>query len=68
MTLKSLMSGLASLALIASTSSVAYAKQAPCRDTHGKFIKCADKPKPQRCRNAKGQFAKCGTPGAKLTK
>jgi hypothetical protein len=63
MTLKSLMSGLASLALIASVSSVAYAKQAPCRDTHGKFIKCADKPKPQRCRNAKGQFAKCGTPG-----
>lgn len=68
MTLKPLISGLASLALIASAGSTAYAKQAPCRDSHGKFIKCADKPKPQRCRNAKGQFAKCGTPGATPSK
>ncbi len=37
---------------------------APCRDAHGKFIKCAAKPAPaKRCRNAKGHFAKCGTAG-----
>jgi len=68
MTLKSLMVGLASLAMIGSTGSITYAKAAPCRDAHGKFVKCADKPKPERCRNVKGQFAKCGTPGAKPVK
>jgi hypothetical protein len=39
---------------------------APCRDTHGKFIKCPTKPAPpKRCKDAKGKFAKCGTHGAK---
>ncbi len=32
---------------------------APCRDAHGKFMKCAPMA-PQRCRDAKGRFAKCG--------
>jgi hypothetical protein len=36
----------------------------PCRDTHGKFIKCAPKAaaakaKPKQCRDAKGKFIKC---------
>lgn len=39
---------------------------APCRDAHGKFIKCAPaKAKVVRCKDAKGKFAKCGTKGAK---
>jgi hypothetical protein len=54
----------ASLALLASPSLAA-----PCRDAHGKFMKCAPKPtKPIRCRDAKGHFAKCGTAGAKPAK
>jgi hypothetical protein len=34
---------------------------APCRDAHGKFIKCP-KPAPAkttRCRDSKGKFIKC---------
>nr|NUR38380.1 hypothetical protein [Sphingomonas sp.] len=27
---------------------------APCKDKHGKFVKC-----PKVCRNAKGHFMKC---------
>ena len=38
---------------------------APCRDSKGKFIKCAERAAPVRCKDAKGKFAKCGTPGAK---
>lgn len=30
---------------------------APCRDKHGKFIKCPAKPK--TCRDSKGKFIKC---------
>ena len=30
----------------------------PCRDTHGKFIKCP-KSAPKACRDAKGHFMKC---------
>ena len=30
---------------------------APCKDAHGKFVKCPAKP--ATCRNAKGHFAKC---------
>lgn len=41
----------------------AFAKTAPCRDTHGKFMKCPLVA--TQCRDAKGHFAKCGTPGAK---
>lgn len=39
---------------------------APCRDSHGKFVKCPAKmapKKPVRCKDAKGKFAKCGAPG-----
>lgn len=52
-------------AALAVTTVPSYA--APCRDAHGKFIKCPDKKpaKPVRCKDAKGHFAKCGTPGAK---
>ena len=38
---------------------------APCRDAHGKFIKCPPKPaaiakaKAKQCRDAKGKFIKC---------
>lgn len=30
---------------------------APCKDKHGKFMKCPAKPK--LCRDSKGHFAKC---------
>ena len=37
---------------------------APCRDVHGKFVKCPPKPKKVvRCKDAKGKFATCGKPG-----
>lgn len=54
----------ASLAMLAGTPAFA----APCRDAHGKFIKCAQHAAakaPAHCKDAKGKFAKCGTPGAK---
>ncbi len=42
---------------------------APCRDAHGKFVKCPAKPvatvKAVRCKDGKGKFVKCGTAGAK---
>jgi len=39
---------------------------APCRDSHGKFVKCPEKAKKVvRCKDAHGKFAKCGTKGAK---
>lgn len=66
MMFKRVFAAAAAFALLATTGSPALAKGPPCRDTKGKFIKCADaKPKVERCRNAKGQFAKCGTAGAK---
>lgn len=39
---------------------------APCRDGHGKFIKCATTApaKAKRCKDAKGKFAKCDAAGA----
>ena len=49
-------------AVLALLASPTYA--APCRDSHGKFIKCPEKPKKVvRCKDAKGKFAKCGKPG-----
>jgi hypothetical protein len=46
--------------LAASTASVAAA---PCRDAHGRFMKCPAKPapkaNPKQCRDAKGKFIKC---------
>lgn len=41
---------------------------APCRDAHGKFVKCPTAhaaARPARCKDAHGKFAKCGTPGVK---
>ena len=61
---------LAAMALIATPVTAA----APCRDSHGKFMKCATKAAPaktkakaaapakgktKQCRDAKGHFAKC---------
>lgn len=48
---------LAALSLVASPTTAA----APCRNTHGKFVKCTKVTKvtQTRCRNAKGHFAKC---------
>lgn len=56
-----------SLALAAITTLSAPSIAAPCRDAHGRFIKCAPKPvaKPVHCKDAKGKFAKCGTAAAK---
>ena len=49
-------------AVAALVTTPAYA--APCRDSHGKFVKCPTAaPKAVRCKDAKGKFAKCGTPG-----
>ena len=57
---------LAAASLLASSAPSIAA--APCRDSHGKFIKCAQaKAKTVRCKDAKGKFAKCGTKGAKPT-
>jgi len=57
----------ASFAMLAAASPSIAA--APCRDAHGKFVKCATKPatpaKATRCKDAKGKFVKCGTAGAK---
>ena len=48
---------LAAFSLIASPATAA----APCRDGHGKFVKCTKvvKVTQTRCRNAKGRFIKC---------
>ena len=48
---------LAAMAMVASPLSGAT----PCRDAHGKFIKCPPKPAPKakQCRDAKGKFIKC---------
>lgn len=67
---------LALIAVVGLLATSAYA--APCRDAHGKFIKCPPpaaststvhtttttvKSSTNHCRDAKGHFAKCGTPG-----
>lgn len=51
---------LAAMAFVASPLTAAT----PCRDAHGKFIKCASKAapakaKPKQCRDTKGKFIKC---------
>jgi len=54
----------AALAAFAMMAAPTYAT--PCRDSHGKFVKCPAKAapkKPVRCKDAKGKFAKCGAPG-----
>lgn len=57
--MRQLLLAAASLAFVV-TATPSFAT--PCRDTKGKFAKCA--PKPVRCRNVKGKYAKCGTSGA----
>lgn len=46
---------LSAVSLLAGSATPVIA--APCKDKHGKFIKCPSKPK--MCRDAKGHFAKC---------
>jgi hypothetical protein len=52
--MKTLLLALSALSLVAGS---APALAAPCKDSHGKFVKCPEKPK--LCRNAQGHFAKC---------
>jgi hypothetical protein len=51
---------LAAMAMVAGSP---LSAATPCRDAHGKFIKCPPKPaakaKPKQCRGAKGKFIKC---------
>ena len=52
----------AALAAFVMLTAPAYA--APCRDSHGKFVKCPEKAKKVvRCKDSHGKFAKCGAPG-----
>ncbi len=54
------------VSLLAIGAVPAAVNAAPCKDSKGKFIKCADKPRAAvKCKTANGKFAKCGTPGAK---
>ncbi len=39
------------------------ANAAPCRDAHGRFMKCHPMMAPNHCRDMHGRFAKCGMPG-----
>ena len=48
---------LSAIALIASPVTAGSTR---CRDSHGKFVKCAKATaKVKRCRDAKGHYAKC---------
>ena len=49
--MKKLVFALTALSLVAAPAP-SFAK--PCKDKHGKFVKC-----PKVCRNAKGHFIKC---------
>jgi len=63
--MKNLMLAAAALSLVAGA---APALAAPCKDAHGKFVKCPVKAaaaKPKVCRNAQGHFAKCPAPAHK---
>jgi hypothetical protein len=51
-----LLLALGALSLVGSAPALA----APCKDAHGKFVKCpAIAAKPKVCRNAAGHFVKC---------
>ena len=56
--MKKLLLAVAALSLL---GGAAPALAAPCKDKHGKFIKCPPKaaPKPTKCRNSQGHFVKC---------
>jgi hypothetical protein len=59
--MRAILLSFAAAALLASSASAA-----PCKDAHGKFMKC--KPmvmKPVRCKDMHGKFMKCGMPGAR---
>jgi hypothetical protein len=57
--MKKLVLALTALSLIGGAAAPSLAA-APCKDKHGKFMKCPPKPaKPKVCRNAKGHFMKC---------
>ena len=61
--MRTVLIAIAGLALATSPASAA-----PCRDSHGKFIKCAHAAatpkKPVRCKDAKGKFISCKAAGA----
>ncbi len=44
---------------VALSMAASSAFAAPCRDAHGRFMKCTAMA-PQHCRDAKGRFMKCG--------
>ncbi len=52
------------LAFSLSAFGAGSAVAAPCKDMHGKFIKCPPM-KPMRCKDVHGKFMKCGMPGAR---
>jgi hypothetical protein len=63
-----LMTATMAVAMLAG-SAVPAAATAPCRDAHGKYVKCAPKkPTAAHCKDAKGKFVKCSAPGAKPVK
>jgi hypothetical protein len=66
--MKKLVLALSAISLVAGS---APALAAPCKDKHGKFVRCPKvAAQPKVCRNAQGHFAKCkqsaraaGSPG-----
>jgi len=55
--MRKLLLTLSALGLVA--GSVPSLAAAPCRDAHGKYMKCPQKPEAKQCRDAKGKFLKC---------
>lgn len=59
------MSRFVAVAIVMAFAATPPAFAAPCKDAHGKFVKCPPKPAaPVRCKDARGKFVKCGTPGS----
>lgn len=46
-------------ALAIGSAAGGQAMAAPCKDAHGKFIKCPAPPTPTHCKDAHGKFIKC---------
>lgn len=63
--MRRLIVALSALSLIAGSAPAFAATH--CRDTNGKFVKCAQRApaKLTKCRDAKGHYAKCRTKAAK---
>jgi hypothetical protein len=57
--MKKLVLALTAVGLLAGSAPSLAATQ--CRDKHGKFVKCPQKPaaKPTQCRDSKGHYTKC---------